>query len=271
MRDLIQPSPNGARSLEKALEILFSFEAHSPEQSLLTISRKLQFPASTTRRLLKVLASRRLIDQDPNSLLYRLGPGIHYLSAIAQNGLDLRRLALPTMQRLRDISGESVTLHELRGTVRVCLEKVDSQEPVREIILVGSQFPVHCGASGKVLLAYLDKQELSDFLSKGPLTALTPKTIIDPKTLIKELKKIKRQGFALSTGERVEDGLFAISAPIWDHHNKVRYSLTISVPLHRLATKGRERLIKLVKKAAREVSDSLGGSGQEQGNLRALA
>jgi DNA-binding IclR family transcriptional regulator len=248
----------GARSIEKALEILYSFEPNSPEQSLLQISGKLRFPASTAHRLLKVLASRDLIEQDSATLFYRLGPGILYLASITQNSLDVRKLAMSVMQDLRDSSGESVTLHELRGRTRVCIEKVDTTEVVREVILVGSQLPLHCGASGKVLLAHMEEHELKQYLSRGPLEALTPRTITDPNALCKELKVIRKDGFALSSGERVMDGLCAISAPIWDHTGRVNYSLTLSVPLYRLRVKGQKRLVRLLKQAGVEVSQKLG-------------
>ena len=55
---------SGARVLEKAFDVLYSFESHCPEQSLFDISRKLKFPPSTTRRILKVLMARRLIQQN---------------------------------------------------------------------------------------------------------------------------------------------------------------------------------------------------------------
>jgi DNA-binding IclR family transcriptional regulator len=125
------------------------------------------------------------------------------------------------------------------------------------------------GASGKVLLAYLDEQSLVDFFRGGPLEALTPKTITDPQLLRKELKRIKSEGYALSTGERVLDGLCAISSPVWDHRGKVNYSITLSVPVFRLAAKGRERLIKLVKETAQEISGSLGSNNIKKFATRA--
>jgi DNA-binding IclR family transcriptional regulator len=66
----------GARALEKGIELLFSFGSTLPEQSLFQISRQLTFPPSTTRRLLKVMMTRRLIQQDALTKLYRLGPGV---------------------------------------------------------------------------------------------------------------------------------------------------------------------------------------------------
>jgi DNA-binding IclR family transcriptional regulator len=249
----------GARALEKALDLLFSFQPDSPEQSLFQISRRLRFPPSTARRLLKAMMSRRLVQQDPITKLYRLGPGVFYLASVAKEGLDVRRIALPVMEKLRDLTGENTTLHELRDGKRVCVEKVESKQVLRDTILIGDQFPAHCGASGKVLLAYLPAEELKEYCdSTRPLQALTARTITDPRKLAAELARIKRRGFAFSCGERVMDGLCAISAPIFDYEGKVRYSLTITLTPFRLRTKGRDELARLVGKSAEEISVRFG-------------
>lgn len=249
----------GARALEKALDLLFSFQPDSPEQSLFQISHRLRFPPSTTRRLLKAMMSRRLVQQDSFTKLYRLGPGVFYLASVAKEGLDIRRIALPVMERLRDVTGENTTLHELRDGKRVCVEKVESRQVLRDTVLIGDQFPGHCGASGKVLLAYLPAEEIKGYLSSAkPLTALTSRTITDPQKLSAELTRIKRRGFAFSCGERVMDGLCAISAPIFDYDGKVRYSLTITLTPFRLRAKGRDKLAQLVRKSAEEISGRFG-------------
>ncbi len=249
----------GARALEKALDLLFSFQPESPEQSLFQLSRRLRFPPSTARRLLKAMMSRRLVQQDPITKLYRLGPGVFYLASVAKEGLDIRKIAFPVMERLRDVTGENTTLHELRDGKRVCVEKVESKQVLRDTILIGDQFPAHCGASGKVLLAYLPPEKLKEYFdSAKPLTALTSRTITDPQKLSAELARIKRRGFAFSCGERVMDGLCAISAPIFDHDGKVRHSLTITLTPFRLRAKGRDKLAHMVGKAAEEISVRFG-------------
>jgi DNA-binding IclR family transcriptional regulator len=249
---------SGARSLEKAIELLYSFDAQSPEQSLSQISRKLRFPPSTARRMLKVMMSRRLIQQDPMTQLYRLGPGIFFLASLARDALDVRRMALPVMERLRDATGENASLHELRDGKRICIEKAESKQVVRDTILIGDQFPAHCGASGKVLLAYQGEEDIARYIRSKPLEALTPRTITAPNKLLAELLKIKRNGFAFSCGERVTDGLCAISAPIFDGDGKVHFSLTITLTPFRLRAQGRERLIVSVKQSADEISRKLG-------------
>ncbi len=157
-------------------------------------------------------------------------------------------------------------LHELRDGQRICIEKVESREVLRDSLRVGDQFPAHAGASGKVLLAYLPPDELRDYLRSGhTLKALTPRTICDPKKLAADLARARRQGFAYSCGERVMDGLCAISAPIFDSENKVPYSLTITLTPFRLQAKGRSKLVELVKIFADEISRKLGaGAGNHQ-------
>ncbi len=254
-----QENALGVRALEKGLDLLFSFQPDASEQSLFQISRRLRFPPSTTRRLLKAMMSRRLVQQDPITKLYRLGPGVFYLASVAKEGLDVRRIAFPVMERLRDVTGENTTLHELRDGKRVCVEKVESKQVLRDTILIGDQFPAHCGASGKVLLAYLSPEELKTYFdSAKPLTALTARTITDPQKLSAELCRIKRRGFAFSCGERVMDGLCAISAPIFDYDGRVRHSLTITLTPFRLRAKGRDKLAHMVGKAAEEISLKFG-------------
>jgi DNA-binding IclR family transcriptional regulator len=254
----------GARVLEKSIDLLYSFESHRPEQSLFQISRNLGFPPSTVRRLLKVMMSRRLIQQDTSTKLYRLGPGLFYLASVARDGLAIRKIALPFMERLRDLTGENAVLHELRDGKRVCIEKVESTEVLRDSLRVGDQFPAHAGASGKVLLAYLPLEKARVYLKSGhALTALTPRTITDPKKLIAELARIKKRGFAFSCGERVMDGLCAISAPIFDSEGRVSNSLTITLTPFRLQAKGRAKLVELVRKFAAEISLKLGSAAGE--------
>lgn len=88
----------GTRALEKALDLLFSFQPDAPEQSLFQLSRRLRFPPSTARRLPKAMMARRLVQQDPLTKLYRLGPGIFYLASVAKGGLDIRKITLPVME-----------------------------------------------------------------------------------------------------------------------------------------------------------------------------
>jgi len=90
------------------------------------------------------------------------------------------------------------------------------------------------------------------------LTRLTPRTITDPKKLLSELARVKKRGVAFSCGERVMDGLCAISAPMFDSDGEVHYCLTVTLTPFRLQVKGREKLFNLVKEAAKSISQKMG-------------
>ena len=140
----------GARALEKALDLLFSFQPDSPEQSLFQISHRLRFPPpSTTRRLLKAMMSRRLVQQDSITKLYRLGPEV--LSRIRrQRRSGHKKNRPPVMERLRDVTGENTTLHELRMASGCASRRSRARQVLRDTVLIGEgSLPGHCGASGK--------------------------------------------------------------------------------------------------------------------------
>jgi transcriptional regulator len=154
--------------LGKGYSVTLFFRDEHSRTVTVRIESKAQFPSSTTHRLLKVMMSHRLIQQDHMTKLYRLGPGIAYLASVAKEGLSIRKIGLPIMH-LRDVTGENTALHELRDGKRVCIEKVESKEVLRDTILGGDQFPAHAGATGKVLLAHIPREELKKYLNSPKL------------------------------------------------------------------------------------------------------
>ena len=63
------------------------------------------------------------------------------------------------MEQLRDACGEEVSLYVLSEGNRICLEAVKSRHSLARVTAVGKILPLHCGAAGKVLLAYLPAKE----------------------------------------------------------------------------------------------------------------
>jgi DNA-binding IclR family transcriptional regulator len=156
----------------------------------------------------------------------------------------------------------------LPAKIRHCMRSVTGREFVSRkwkarrcsaIRSIGDQFPAHAGATGKVLPAHLPRGELKKYLDSAiPLTRLTPRTITDPKKLLLELARIRKRGVAFSCGERVMDGLCAISAPIFDSDGQVHYCLTVTLTPFRRQAKGKEKLFNVVKEAAKAISLKMG-------------
>jgi DNA-binding IclR family transcriptional regulator len=248
------PGARGVQALERALDLLWAL-ADGGEMGIAELSRRLSLPKSTVHRLLKPLAARGLVSRDPATARYRLGPGTFRLGSAFVESLDVRQAALPVMHELASRTGETVNLNILQGEYRVCIEKVDSVQDVRHFVELGRPLPLFAGASGKVLLAHASPHTVEAVLRK--LRPLTARTITDPDRLRAELERIRRQGYAVSSDERVE-GAAAVSAPVRNAPGEVVAGLTVSGPSYRFTAVRVRELVPLVVDGAERISRRLG-------------
>jgi DNA-binding IclR family transcriptional regulator len=117
--------------------------------------------------------------------------------------------------------------------------------------------PYYASASGKVMLAFMPSQQQKSIVKNTPMERLTPNTTTDPKVLFQELEVIKKQGYALSEGERVE-GVSCVAAPIFEPAGRVIGGITISGPVTRFSEQKIKDYAKLIMRATRELSTSMG-------------
>jgi len=134
---------------------------------------------------------------------------------------------------------------------------VKSRFGVAKVTPVGKILPLHCGAGGKVLLAFLPPPERRKIIEGKGLEQFTSNTIVDPLLLEKDLEKIRRDGYAVSKGER-EEGAYSIVAPIFDQNGKIAASLSISGPIFRLSDLDLAKNAEAVKNAAKEITTNFG-------------
>jgi DNA-binding IclR family transcriptional regulator len=170
---------------------------------------------------------------------------------------NLVNIARPVMEKLRDKSGEEIALYVIEGDRRICVERVESLHEIAKVGPVGTYYPLHAGASGKVLLAYLPEDQRNAIVGKGRLEKYTALTITDKKKLEKDLKDIRKNGYAISRGEREPDA-FSVTAPIWDAGGRVVASISISGPTFRLSDALLKQDIQAIKDASEEISNKLG-------------
>lgn len=120
---------------------------------------------------------------------------------------------------------------------------------------VGRPFPLHAGASGKVILAFAPPG-LRDFVLDGPLPALTPLTPTDREELETEISLIESAGTSVSLGER-QHGAGSVAAPVLGVDGYAVGSISVCGPVDRFDGETVERMRPLVLGAAREISRAL--------------
>ena len=246
------------QSVVKALRLLDFFDEKHTEWSLRDLALKADLPKPTAYRLLSSLEHVGFLmkteEQDPK---YRLGLRLLELGNLVANQLDQRRVAKPYMEELGEDINEAVHLVIRNENQATYIEKVDSSRAIRLFTQVGKSSPLYIGSGPKLLLAFLSQTEQKTILAQEPLRSMKNDQPIDPATLTEELKKIRKQGFAVSYGEQDEDTI-GISYPVYDHHGEVSCALTVSGLAQHFEGQSMEDKKERIKETAKQISIALG-------------
>jgi DNA-binding IclR family transcriptional regulator len=244
-------------SVERALVILEALGRNSHGYGCTELGQLLGLHKSTVYRLVSTLLTYGFVEKDPQNDKYRLGTKIMHLGLEALNNLDFRKVALPYIQELVQISRETVQLAVLEGKDVLVLERDHSPEAIT--VNLGLRGEMHCTAEGKVLLAYLAPDKAAGMLKGKPLRQYTINTITDIGQLISHLDKVRSQGFAINAEEMVE-GVRAIAAPVFDHNGRNIAALSIAGPSSRLSLERIYRLVTVLKETCASISMQLGSN-----------
>ena len=234
------------RTLERGLEMLHIFEASPTELSLTEIAQEVGLSPSTASRLLAALEKHHFLKRNPDNRRYSLGIALLRLGDAAAQQSDIRSISLPFLRDLQRKYNESVSIYIAQGGRRVCLDRIESTQALRQSIMIGESLPLIRGASGRVLLAWLSDTERQLILEQEPCILRED-----------DLAKVRRDGYALSMEER-EKGVFAVSAPIFNSHGKMNAALSMSGPTSRFRSQLEEEYARTIQAHAQGISRSLG-------------
>jgi DNA-binding IclR family transcriptional regulator len=255
--------PSLIRSVDRAVAIL-DLLAQEGWRTGAEVARGLHVHRSTALRLLGTLERHALVERDPHTAKYRLGRRLPQLASLVTGEFDLRFLARPVCERLAGTLGETVTLDVLDADEIVPIEQATGSTSVVSVNWLGRRTPIHCTASGKVILAFAP-DALRQRLMARPLLPRTPHTIVDRAELEAQLDAAREAGFA-RTYEELEVGLDAVAAPVRSADGEVVGAIDVSGPAHRLREGGRPELIGLTREAAADLSRRLGYRTREARN-----
>jgi IclR family acetate operon transcriptional repressor len=254
-----RPSLGSVTRAIRCLELI----AEAGELGVSELGRRLGVHKATASRLAATLAERGLLERDPLTERYRLGFGLIRLAGAAMSGLDLIRTARPLMEDLADVTRETVNLGVLSGSDVIYVDQVTGARSIVSVSWVGRRTPLHCSASGKVLLAFAPGSERERLLAQ-PLERLTPRTIVDVGELRTQLDETRARGYAV-TVEELEEGLNAVAAPLRQAGGEVVAALSLSGPAFRVRAIDLPRLGRATIDAAVGISRRLGYTGRRAG------
>lgn len=184
---------------------------------------------STAHRLLSALRRRDFLMQDKPNGAYRPGPALHAIGMAAISKIDIRRIALPGLEQLRDTTRETSSLAILEGTMIRFIECYEGLSEVRVGNRVGLVRHAHASSAGKSLLAALPDSELLRRYPGEELPAPTPSSITSRSQLLGELALVRAQGYALNWEESSE-GVAAVAAALTDSSGAPLAAISVAVP-----------------------------------------
>jgi len=248
---------SGVRTVDRICAILDSFSSEQPTLSLAEICRRLGLPKTTVHRLVTALECQGLLARTVDGSKFRLGYRLLRWGLLAKDTLDLRNGALPFLRFLMERTGETAILSVRDGNVGICVEMVESNQPVRLAMRVGRSIMLHAGASAKVLWAFLPDEEIQRILNEIDLVSVQTNTITDPEEMYQELATIRERGYATSF-EETDKGAMGVTAPVYDHSGHAVAGIGIAAPIARIGQERVPRIAKVVMDCARQLSIRLG-------------
>lgn len=255
---------NAVRSVDRAAALLLALGDCQGEAGVTELARRLGLHKSTASRLLATLQRRGLVEQDEETGKYRLGLVVIRLAERAERTLDLRGISMPELERLARLTHETTGLGILDADSLLTVAQADGPNLIAVGDWTGRSTPLHCVASGKVLMAALAEREVLRIVRRG-LLSYTERTITELEPLLEELARIRRRGYATALGE-YETGLNAVSAPVHDARGNVVAAVDIWGPAFRLTPRRIPELAAQAREAAAAISIRLGGPGPSNGS-----
>jgi IclR family KDG regulon transcriptional repressor len=178
------------------------------------IANTLKVNKSTIYRLLQALDEAEITMRNPINRHYYIGPLIAQIAAnpdITHNTLVL--YAIDEMERLSQLTGESIAANVLIGVNSYLLHEIPSTHDIRIVARNRISSNLHAGGTSRVLLAQLNNKDLKKVINNMSFIQLTERTVTSKEELLEQLKKIKKQGYSIGYGERTQ-GAMSISVPV---------------------------------------------------------
>jgi DNA-binding IclR family transcriptional regulator len=215
-------------------------------------------PRSSVYRILSSMRAEGLVEPGRDRGQFRLGLRLLTLASSVVSKFDVRAYARPALERLYELTGETVFVCVPRDDRAVCIERLDGKRVQSLALKLGGSLPLHAGAAPRAILAALGPAKWDAYLANHEnLESFTPKTPVKRSQLLPLLKKAVAEGIAVSDQD-VTVGVAAIGAAIIDYQGQVCGALSISGIRDAIIGDNFPAWSTELRSAATEVSRSLG-------------
>jgi DNA-binding IclR family transcriptional regulator len=244
-------SGTAVASVARAMRVLEACADHPGGVALTRLSAELGYGKASLSKILVTMEREGFVRRDAAGHFHLSWRLLAVAFGHAQR-VGFSGICAPVLQALADETDELVQLAVIEGDHVLFVAKAEGPgQALRLLPLVGLVAPTHATASGKVWLASLPEGQALEIIRSQGLERVTSRTITSRPRLLAELRRVRRDGYAITDGE-LDEGGRAIAAPIL-HGDRVVGAIAVSGPSFRLSLPRLQQLAPRVQRAAREL------------------
>lgn len=252
-------APKDTGTLDLALRILDHLAEQASPIALTSIAQTFAASKSTVYRHLSALARHGFVRRDVSTGRYAIGVKLMVLGETSRSNFEIVTVARDALLKLRDTTGQAVSLCALLDDDLVVLDLMHGRSVVEFSTRPGTRLALHASAHGKIWLAF-GPEGLLDKVLNAPRPAWTPHTITDARALINEVQAVRKRGWSTAPNQAVM-GVNTLAAPVFDHRGVLVGSIAFVGSTQVIAAKPTAAQLGAVLDAARSVSRDLGWKG----------
>jgi IclR family transcriptional regulator, KDG regulon repressor len=220
-------------AVERAVRILLMLSASDRGMTLAEIVSATGWHKSSVHKILMTLGHFGFLERDESTKRYVLGIELVRCGRTVLNHLQIHQSAKSFLIELADASGETANLVILRGNKCVVVDIAEAPVELRVSPPIGLVDPITAKSCGKAMLAWFPEEQVDEIIRTEGLPSRTGTSDSNHKLYHAELAIVHKQGYAIDT-EEFQEGISAVSAPVFNSEKRVVGALSIIGPASRM-------------------------------------
>ena len=222
----------GNKAAARVLIVLSEVSAGSSSFGVTELSLRLEMTKNMVHRALNTLLRHGYVVRDATGARYQLGPGALSLAGGGLPDLNLPEFCEHFLRRIREITGETVTLAVPSGRSAVTVLGVRGHGVIARRIPLGRVAPLHISPASRAILAGFPDPAIERYL-EHPLERFSSRTLTSREEIWMEVGAIRERGYATVFGDHWQ-GANGISFAIPASGEFPHGSITVAGPSERL-------------------------------------
>ncbi len=256
----MEKNRRGIQSIEIGGRLLTTLVDEGGPMNLGDLAKKAGMPAAKAHPYLVSFSSFGLIEQNPLTGRYELGPFALQMGLISLQLLDPVRIAIPLVTQLAAEIDQTVGLSVLGNQGPTIIYISESSYPIHVNMRTGTVMSIQGTATGRAFAAFLPSKQVERMIereNKNGVAAGFGAQRGRADALEKNLAEIRKRGMARVMGEPIP-GINAVCAPVFAHTGTIALGVTAIGPAGNFDTAWSGMIAQKVQACAHQISERLG-------------